>query len=176
MSSATMESPVDTKEETQTVTGSMSKAYVIVGDVVGAGVDGQGFRKGQVVAEYMFQPGTQFDRLILCIPPAIRPAMPHEVPGTVVDASDTVKPGKSLTNQLNEANATVARLMGELSNKDKEIEVLKTAKSDVYDPDKDLKMQTKFDQLKNAVIVLEKQGKDKDALIEDLRKKLNTRK
>lgn len=172
MSTATLDAP-EAAIETD-ITPSY-KSYVITGDLVGGGREGISFKKGQVVPEHMFQPGTNFDRLILCTPSAIRPAMPHEVPGTFVDASNTNKPGKSLTTQLNEANETVARLTSLLTTKDREIETLKKAKSDMYDPERDNILEADRKKLTNAILTLEGQLKAEKALTEDLRKKLNTK-
>lgn len=167
MSNAVMEMTVESKEESVVATTSLTNAYVIVGDIVGA------WKKGRVVAEHEFPQGTDFDRLILCEPQAIRPAMANEVPGTFVDAATALKPGKTLTQQLGDLQDQVVRLSSKNNRLTEELETVKKNKSDAYDPERDEKNMRQTEKYRQAILVLEQQNKAHLATIDDLRKKLN---
>lgn len=168
MSTATLEvptnAPIAAPIEQPPIDVAHSRSFVILHDLVG------GHKKWQCVSEYSFQVGTDFDRL--CYLGAIRPAMAHEIPGTIVDAKNTAKPGVGIQQQFNDSQETVVRLSAKIKMLEEECEKLKTAKSADYDPEKDQKNLAYRTKLEGAVKTLEGRCQAKDDEIEGLRKKL----
>ena len=141
--------------------------YVIRADLVWK------HKRGAVVAATIanFPPGTDYDHLVLNR--AIRPAMPSEYDMTVVDVDANLKAGISLTEQINEAQATTTRLQRENEElKLKQAELLKMTHQD-FDPAVEQRALMERNKYEEVIQTLNLANKQQAGELETLRRMLN---
>lgn len=140
--------------------------FVVKKDLIGF------FSQGQVVRGCDFQVGTDLDRL--CLAGEIRPAMDHELNDEFVDIHDTLKPGASLTQSLNEAEDRNVKLHAEVELLKTKFNELLALKAPNYDPKNDPQVQReeRYNRLAEATKALDQSNKEKDLVIASLNAKL----
>jgi hypothetical protein len=130
-------------------------------------------KKGSVVKGDIanFPIGTDFDKLIM--DRAIRPAMPSEYDMTVVDVDANLKAGISLTEQINDAQATAARFQRENEELKRKTEELLRIKTRDQDPTYEQRSLDAVKKYEDVIQTLNLANKQQAGELEQLRRMLN---